>query len=311
MELKLFSGRGNLELSKRIAKAVGCELGKLTIRNFADGEIFVKFEENIRGADVFVIQSTQPPADNLMELLLIIDAAKRASAQRITAVIPYYGYGRQDKKDEPRVPISAKLVADLLTTAGADRVLTLDLHADQIQGYFNVPLDHLLSTYVIVQHFKDNSILDLSNTVVVAPDVGGTRKARHVGRALGGLPIAIVDKWRPAPNMVEVMNVIGDVEGKEVLIVDDIIDTGGTIANAAKALKERGAKKIYCWATHALLSGRAVERVEEAPLDRLYVSDSIPLRRTSYKIEVVSVAELLGEAIVRIHEGRSVSSLFV
>jgi len=311
MKLKLFSGRGNLELSKRIAKAVGCELGKLTIRNFADGEIFVKFEENIRGADVFVIQSTQPPADNLMELLLIIDAAKRASAQRITAVIPYYGYGRQDKKDEPRVPISAKLVADLLTTAGADRVLTLDLHADQIQGYFNVPLDHLLSTYVIVQHFKGNSILDLSNTVVVAPDVGGTRKARHVGRALGGLPIAIVDKWRPAPNMVEVMNVIGDVEGKEVLIVDDIIDTGGTIANAAKALKERGAKKIYCWATHALLSGKAVERVEEAPLDRLYVSDSIPLRRTSDKIEVVSVAELLGEAIVRIHEGRSVSSLFV
>jgi len=200
MELKLFSGRGNLELSERIAKAVGCGLGKLTIRNFADGEIFVKFEENIRGADVFVIQSTQPPADNLMELLLIIDAAKRASAQRITAVIPYYGYGRQDKKDEPRVPISAKLVADLLTTAGADRVLTLDLHADQIQGYFNVPLDHLLSTYVIVQHFKDNSILELSNTVVVAPDVGGTRKARHVGRALGGLPIAIVDKWRPAPN---------------------------------------------------------------------------------------------------------------
>ncbi len=307
-EIKVFSGSSNPSLGEKICKYLDIPPGKIILKKFSDGEIFVKIDENIRGRDVFIVQSTQPPGDNVIELLLMIDAAKRASARRITAVIPYFGYARQDKKDEPRVPISSKLIANLITTAGADRILTLDLHTDQIQGFFDIPVDHLYSAPVLVEHFKN---IDTSNYVIVAPDVGGAKRARGLAKRLNGLPIAIVDKRRPAPNVAFVMHLVGDIKDKCALIVDDIVDTAGTLTGAANLLREKGAKSIEAWCTHPVLSGPAKERIENSPIEKLYVTDTIPLRWNSPKIEVLSVANLLGEAIRRIHEEHSVSSLFI
>ncbi len=306
--LKIIIGRSNPELGKEIAEYLGVKPTDVIIKEFSDGEIFVKINENIRGMDVFIIQSTHPPAENIMELLLLIDAAKRASAQRVTAVIPYFGYARQDKKDEPRVPISAKLMANLLTTAGADRILTIDLHAAQIQGFFDIPVDHLLSTPVIIETFKDIAKDDL---VIVAPDAGGAKRAHEIAKKMGDLSMAIVDKRRPAPNLSYVTYVVGDVKDKNVLIVDDIVDTAGTLTGAAQALKDSGAKKVMAFCTHPVLSGKAKERIESSPIEKLYVANTIPLKWKSKKIVQVSLAKLFGEAIRRIHNEESVSSLFV
>jgi ribose-phosphate pyrophosphokinase len=308
-EMKVFSGTSNPELGRKICTYLGIAQGKIDAIRFSDGEIRVKIGENIRGKDVFIVQSTNPPAENLLELLIIIDAAKRASARRITAVIPYFGYARQDKKDEPRVPISAKLVADLITVAGANRVLAIDLHVEQIQGFFNIPFDHLYAAPVMIEHFKS---FDLSRFVVVSPDPGSVVRSRAVAKRLGNLPIAIIDKRRPEPNKAEVINIVGDVDGKDVLIVDDMIDTAGTIAGAAAALEKRGVKEIYVYCTHPVLSGKAMERIKNSPIKKLVVTDTIPLGEKKYDgITVLSVSDLLGEAIRRIHEERSISSLFV
>ncbi len=310
-KIKLFSGRANLTLTKKICKSLGLKLGKVSINNFADGEIKVKIKENVRGIDVFVVQPTNPPSENIFELLLIIDALKRSSAERITAVIPYYGYARQDRKDEPRVPISAKLIADLLSTAGASRVLTMDLHAEQIQGFFDIPVDHLYATPVLIDYCKQNK---MSNLVVVAPDTGRANRARGFAKRLGDhIPIAVIDKRRPMSNQVEVVNVIGDVKGKNVLIFDDIIDTGNTLVVAAKSLKQLGAKQIMACATHAVLSRDAVQKLENSYISKVIVTDTIQLapEKQSKKITVLSVSKLLAEAISRIHKGESVSSLFV
>lgn len=307
--IRVFQGNANPLLGKKICLYLGIEEGKIDVLRFSDGEIRVKIGENVRGKDVFIIQSTNPPAENLMELLIIMDAARRASARRITAVTPYFGYARQDKKDEPRVPISAKLVADLITVAGAQRILAMDLHVEQIQGFFNIPFDHLYAAPVIIEYFKQ---FDLSNFVVVSPDPGGVNRSRAIAKRLGNLPIAIVDKRRPEPNKSSVINIIGEVKGKDVLITDDIIDTGGTIAGASNALYERGAKDIFVCATHPVLSDDAVKRISSAPIKSLVVTDTIPLSNKKKDIiTVLSVSELLGEAIRRIHEERSVSSLFI
>jgi len=311
-KVKVFAGTSNPELAKKIVKYMGINLGEIFVTRFSDGEIFVKILENVRGKDVFLIQSTHPPAENLLELLIMIDAMKRASARRITAVIPYYGYGRQDKKDEPRVPISAKLVADLLSTAGAHRILALDLHAEQIQGYFNIPVDHLYAAPVIIEHIKRQDFYNIDELVIVSPDPGRAKKARAIAKRINNVPIAIIDKRRPAPNMAEVMNVVGEVEGKVAILVDDIVDTAGTLVGAAEAIIKNGAKRVFAYVTHPVLSSNACERIKNSPIEKLVVTDSIPLRdNCSADIEVVSVAELLGEAILRIHEERSVSTLFV
>lgn len=310
-KIKIFSGRANITLAKKICDKLGIELGKASIQDFADGEIKIKIEENVRGIDVFVVQPTLPPAENLLELLLMIDALKRASAERITAVIPYYGYARQDRKDEPRVPISAKLIADLIVTAGALRVLAVDLHAEQIQGFFNIPVDHLYATPVLVDYFSKS---DLSNLSVVAPDTGRANRARGFAKRLGdNIPIAVIDKRRPGPNEAEVVTVIGDVNSKDVLIFDDIIDTGTTLIAAAKALKSQGAKKIIACATHPVFSKNAVSKLEASTITEVTVTDTILLvpEKQSKKITVLSVAGLLAEAISRIHKGESVSSLFI
>jgi ribose-phosphate pyrophosphokinase len=283
----------------------------VSIQDFADGEIKIKIQENVRGIDVFVVQPTHPPAENLLELLLMIDALKRASAERITAVIPYYGYARQDRKDEPRVPISAKLIADLIVTAGTSRVLTVDLHAEQIQGFFNIPVDHLYATPVLVDYFSKS---DLSNLSVVAPDTGRANRARGFAKRLGdNIPIAVIDKRRPSPNEAEVVTVIGDVADKDVLIFDDIIDTGNTLIAAAKALKSQGAKKIIACATHPVFSKNTVSKLEASTITEVTVTDTILLAREkqSKKVTILSVAALLAEAISRIHQGESVSSLFI
>jgi ribose-phosphate pyrophosphokinase len=309
--IKVFSGRANLPLAQKICRKLDIELGKVSIQDFADGEIKIKIQENVRAIDVFVVQPTYPPAENILELLLMIDAMKRASAERITAVIPYYGYARQDRKDEPRVPISAKLIADLIVTAGASRVLTIDLHAEQIQGFFNIPVDHLYATPVLVDYFKKK---DLSNVVVVAPDTGRANRARGFAKRLGdNIPIAVIDKRRPSPNEAEVVTVIGDIDGRDVLIFDDIIDTGKTLIVAAKALKERNAQKIIACATHAVFSKDSVKRLENSDISEITVMDTIQLaaEKQSKKITVLSVSALLSEAIKRIHEGESVSSLFI
>lgn len=303
----IFGGRSNPALARKIAEAYGTSLGELTIRDFADSEIYVRFEESIRGSDLFIVQSTQPPAENWMELLLLIDAAKRASAARVTAVIPYFGYARQERKDQPRVSIAAKLMANTLTTAGIDRILTMELHAPQIQGFFDVPVDHLYGSVVLIDYLRQ---FDLSNLVVVAPDVGALKMARAYAQRLG-VTLAVIDKRRPQQNEAQVMNIIGDVEGKNVMLVDDIVDTAGTLTRAAAALRSEGALKIMASCTHALLSGPAYERIESSEIERLIITDTIPLERPSDKIEVVSVAGLFSNAIRRIYTDKSVSTLFV
>lgn len=304
--LKIFTGSNSEELSKSISKVLGIELGDCTLKKFSDGEIWVKYNENIRGRDVFIIQSTNPPSDNLMELLIMIDAAKRSSAMRVTAVIPYFGYARQDRKDQPRVSITAKLVANLLEKAGADRVITMDLHAAQIQGFFDIPVDHLYGSAVFVKHLLD---MNVKNIAVASPDVGGIKMARAYAKFLHA-SLILIDKRRPKPNVAEVMNIIGEVEGKNVLIIDDLIDTAGTFSNAVNALKDNGALEIYGACTHPILSGKAIERIDELPLKKLFVTDTIPFKETSKKIEVKSSASLFAEAIIRTNLNESISSLF-
>ncbi len=304
--IKIFSGRSNIPLAEKIAHEIGEPLGEREIVNFSDGEIWVKYSDNIRGADVFIIQSTFPPAENLMELLIMIDAAKRASALRVTGVIPYFGYARQDRKDQPRVAISSKLIANLLTHAGVDRVLTMDLHAAQIQGFFDIPVDHLYSSAVFVRYIKD---LKVPNLVVVSPDVGGIKFARAYATRLEA-DLVLIDKRRPKANVAEVVNIIGDVKGKNVLIVDDLIDTGGTFVAAVNALKTAGAADVYGACTHPVFSGNAFEKINSSPIKKLIVSDTVPLKRQSEKIEVRSVAKLFAEAIRRTYQNESISSLF-
>jgi len=308
--LTIFTGNANPRLAEKICDYLGVNPGKALVDRFSEGEIRVKIEQNVRGNDVFVIQPTSPPPnENLMELLIMIDALRRASAARITAVIPYFGYARQDRKDQPRVPISAKLVANLITTAGADRILTMDLHAGQIQGFFDIPLDHLFAVKIFVDHLKN--ALDLSNLVVVSPDVGGIKMARAYAKRLE-VPLAIVDKRRVSIDEAEVMNILGEVKGKDVCIVDDIVATAGSLVEAVQALKNKGAKDVYATITHPVLSGPAIERLKKADIKKLYVTDTIPVPEEKMvpKIEVLSVAELLGEAIKRIHKEESVSVLF-
>jgi ribose-phosphate pyrophosphokinase len=306
-EIKIFSGTSNLFLAEKIAKKLGQELGSIEFRRFSDGEIWVKYGENIRGSDVYLIQSTNPPSDNIMELLIMIDAAKRASAKRITAIIPYFGYSRQDRKDQPRVAITAKLIANLITTAGADRVMTMDLHAAQIQGFFDIPLDHLYGSSVFSGLFNDLS----DNLVVVSSDVGGIKMARAYAKRLHA-DLVVIDKRRPKQNMAEVVNIIGNVNNKDVLLVDDLIDTGGTFIGAIEALKTQGAKKIYGAVTHPILSGQAVERIQKSALEKLYVSDTVHFEADGKtdKIEVISASGLFAEAIRRTYNNESISSLF-
>lgn len=303
----LFSGNSNLPLAEKIAEKIGIPLGKIELKRFSDGEIWVKYGENIRGEDVFLIQGTNPPAENLMELLIMVDAAKRASAKRITAVIPYFGYSRQDRKDQPRVSISAKLIANLITVAGTDRVITLDLHASQIQGFFDIPFDHLYGSSIFTGLF--HSIED--NLSVVSPDVGGIKMARSYAKMLHA-GLVVIDKRRPKQNLAEVVNIIGNVDGKDVLLVDDLVDTAGTFVGAVEALKNQGAKRIFGAVTHPLLSGPAIERIANSSIEKLYVSDSINLegRVNTNKIEIVSAASLFAEAIIRTHKNESISSLF-
>ena len=305
----VFSGTANKKLSEKISKSLKIELGKLTVSHFSDGEIGVKVHENVRGKDVFVIQPTCPPVnENLIELLIILDALRRASASRITAVIPYFGYARQDRKDQPRVPITAKLVANILYGAGANRVLTLDLHAGQIQGFFDIPVDHLYGINTMVDYFKKTKT---NNLVIVSPDVGGIKMARaYAKRFRAGL--AIVDKRRNAPESIEVMNILGEVGGKNVIIVDDIVATGSSLVEAAKALKNAGAKKIFAAITHGILSNNAVGKINKSCIDSLIITDSIPLdkNKESKKVKVVSVGSLFAEAIERIHFEKSISVLF-
>ncbi|MDR2611964.1 MAG: ribose-phosphate pyrophosphokinase [Deltaproteobacteria bacterium] len=310
-DIVVFSGNSNKALALEICEALWQPLGKAQVRRFSDGEIFIELGENVRGRDTFVIQSTCSPVnDNIMELLLIIDALKRASARRITAVIPYYGYARQDRKAAPRVPISAKLVADLLTASGTTRVLAMDLHAGQIQGFFNIPVDHLFAAPILLQHIKS---LGTENIILVSPDAGGVERTRYLAKRLEA-PLAIVDKRRDAPGEAKAMNIIGDVKGKRALIVDDMVDTAGTLAQAAKVIVEKGATEVMALATHPVFSGEALRKIEESPLSQIAVTNSIPLSpagREMAKIKVLSVAKLLSEAIRRIHQEDSISSLFV
>ncbi len=306
--LLLLSGRANRPLAVEIGEQIGKSPDGATIKKFADGEIFVRIDRNARGRDVFIIQSTNSPAENIMELVLLIDAAKRASAARVTAVIPYFGYGRQDRKDQPRVAIGAKLVANLIVAAGADRVISIDFHQHQIQGFFDIPVDHLYAAPVFTQYFRN---LELDNLVVVAPDVGSAKMARGYARRLDAT-FAIIDKRRPKANMSEVLNVVGEVEGMNCLIVDDMVDTAGTLANAVHALKDRGASRVYAAATHALFSGPAVERLSSAPLEEMVVTNTIhiPEEKRFPNLKILSVADLLSKAIDHVHSNESVSQLF-
>ena len=309
-QLKVFGGRANIPLAKEICSNIGITPGEIKLTNFADKECRVQILENVRGADCFVVQPTSPPVnDNLMELLVIMDALTRASASRITAVIPYYGYGRQDKKDEPRVPITSRLVADLITISGANRVLTMDLHASQIQGFFRIPVDHLYARPVFLEHIKKMDIKDL---VVVSPDTGGAERARSFAKRIPA-SMAIADKRRPMPNKASIMHIIGKVKDKNIIILDDIVDTAGTLVEVAKTLKIKGAKDIYAACTHGVLSADAVERINKSPLKQLMVSDSINLEhfKDNKKIKIVSVAKLLGEAIIRAHNNSSINDLFL
>jgi ribose-phosphate pyrophosphokinase len=312
VKIKVFSGNANRPLAEEICRHLGIELGRAHVGRFSDGEFDFQILENVRGEDCFIVQPTCPPVDsNLMELLIMLDAFRRSSAKRITAVIPYYGYARKDRKDKPRVPISAKLVANLITEAGADRVLLLDLHAGQIQGFFDIPADHLFAAPVLVTYFQS---LELHNLTVVAPDAGGVERARAYAKRLNAR-LAIIDKRRDYDRLgeVEVMHVVGDVEGRTALIVDDIIDTAGTLVKAADALKGQGAEEILASATHAVFSGPALERIQEAPIKEVVVTNTIPLEKAcqSPKVKCLSVAGLLAEAIRSIHEESSVSKLFI
>ncbi|HZP02437.1 MAG TPA: ribose-phosphate pyrophosphokinase [Terriglobia bacterium] len=309
--LKVFSGNAHLALAREISEHLQRPLADAYVGRFPDGEVRLQVKENVRGADVFVIQPTcNPVNENLMELLIMLDALRRASAYRITAVMPYYGYARQDRKDRPRVPISSKLVADLLTSAGADRILALDLHAGQIQGFFDIPVDHLYATPVTVDYFRK---LKLKNLVIVSPDTGGVERARAFAKKLHA-PLAIIDKRRDDPNVVEMFNVIGDVQDKTCLIIDDLVDTAGTLAKSAEALKEKGAGKVYACCTHGVFAGDAIKKIISAPLEQVVATNSIPLSEEAGKcgrIKVLSVAKLLAEAIKSIHEETSVSKLFI
>jgi len=307
-QMMLLAGSANRPLAEEIAAELKQPLCQVTIRRFADGELFVKIDENVRGRDVYIIQATNTPAENLIELLLLIDAAHRASAARVTAVIPYFGYSRQDRKDQPRVAISAKLMANVITRAGADRVLAMDLHAHQLQGFFDIPVDHLYAAPVLTAHYR---MLRLHDPVVVAPDVGSAKMARGFAKRLNA-SLAIIDKRRPSANIAEVVNVVGEVEDKDCLIPDDLIDTAGTVSEAAKALKRLGARRIFVCATHALLSGPAVERLQEAPIEEIAVTNTIalPQERRFPKLTILSVGSLLAKAIANTHQDKSVSSLF-
>ncbi len=305
--LKIFTCNANPKLAEEITGYLGIELGKSHVQNFSDGETNITIDESVRGCDVFIVQSTCAPVnDNLMELLIMIDAMRRASARRITAVIPYYGYARQDRKSRGREPITAKLVANLIVQAGADRVLTMDLHAQQIQGFFDIPVDHLMGVPILADYYKG---LNLEDLVVVSPDMGGVTRARSLATRLG-VPLAIIDKRRPMPNVSEIMNIIGDINGKNVIMIDDIIDTAGTITNGAAALVERGAKSVYVSCTHPILSGPAYERLEKAPIKEIVTTNTIPTTKPMDKLTVLSVAPLMGEAILRIHNDSSVSEMF-
>ncbi len=311
-ELKIFGGRAHPALVTEICEYLNLEAGKVSAYNFSDGETFCQIDENVRGSDVFIVQPTcEPVNQNLMELLIMLDSFKRSSASRVTAVLPYYGYARQDKKDRPRVPITAKLVADLISRAGADRVLTMDLHADQIQGFFDVPVDHLFAAPVLLEAVRDLQIPDL---VVVSPDAGGVERARAIAKRLDA-GLAIIDKRRTAPNTAEVMHLIGDVEGCNALVVDDIIDTAGTLTKSVEALKSKGAQRVLAAGVHGILSGPALQRIADSPMEVVLITNTTPvdekLARLPDKLHPLSVAPLLGEAIRRIHENSSVSSLFV
>lgn len=310
--IKIFTGNAHPSLAREIAECVGVSVGESEVGRFSDGEISVNINETVRGADVFVVQSTCAPVnDYLMELLILMDAFKRASAGRITAVIPYYGYARQDRKAKARDPITAKLVADLITTAGADRVLTMDLHAAQIQGYFNIPVDHLLGVPILAKYYQQSFNFNEDEVVVVSPDLGSVTRARKFADRLHA-PIAIIDKRRPKANVCEVMNIIGDIKGKTAILIDDLIDTAGTIKNGANALMDLGAKEVYACCTHAVLSGPAVERIEDSPIKELVMLNTVPLpsEKRSDKIKVLSVAPVFAEAIKRIYEDISVSKIF-
>jgi ribose-phosphate pyrophosphokinase len=310
-KIRIFTGNANRALADAICDCLGTSVGSASVKTFADGEIYVQIDENVRGADVFVVQPTCTPVDrNLMELLLMIDALKRASADRVTAVLPYYGYARQDRKDKPRVPISAKLIASLIERAGANRVLALDLHAAPIQGFFDIPVDHLFAAPVMIEYFRNKAIDDL---MVVSPDAGGVERARAFGKRLNA-PLAIIDKRREEVNVAEVMHIVGDVEGSNCLIVDDLIDTAGTLVKAAEALIQAGAKSVTACATHAVLSDCAISRIRESPIQEVVLSDSIPLKEEAHgdpKFVTLSVAALLAKAITAIHGETSVSGLFV
>ena len=308
-ELKIFCGNANRELAEEIVEYLGVPLGEAKVKRFQDGEIAIAIDESVRGADVFVLQPTcNPTNDNIMELLIMIDALKRASARRITPVIPYYGYARQERKSRARDPITAKLMANLITTAGADRVVTMDLHAPAIQGFFDIPVDHLPGVPILAEYLRNKGLEDV---VVVSPDLGGVQRARNLAERIGA-SLAIIDKRRPEPNVSEIMNVIGDIKGKTVIMIDDIIDTAGTITQGAQALVDRGAKEVYACCTHPVLSGPALDRLEKSVLKEIVVTNTIPLdtEKKIPKIKMLSVAPLLGAAIVRIHEDLSVSKLF-
>lgn len=312
--IKVFSGNAHRDLAEDICRHLSCDLGKCATDRFSDGEFNFQIGENVRGTDVFIIQPTCPPTDqNLMELLIMIDTCKRASAERVTAIIPYFGYARSDKKDRPRVPIAAKLVANLLTTAGAERILTIDLHAAQIQGFFDIPVDHLYAAPIVVEYFRENPI---ENLIVVAPDTGGAERARAYAKRLNA-GLALCDKRREKANVAEVMNIVGDVSGKNCLIIDDMCDTGGTICKVAEALNKAGANEIYACFTHAVLSGKAIENISSSYIKKVIVTNTIPLNakgellKNESRIEVLNVAKLLASAIKSIHDETSVSSLFI
>ena len=304
--VSIFAGRASNDIGTRIAKAFGQELGNVIVNVFSDGEFQPSFEESIRGHSVYLVQSTMPPADNLMELLMMVDASRRASAGKIVVVIPYFGFARQDRKDRPRVPIASKLVANILTAAGIDRLITMDLHADQIQGFFDVPVDHIYSSKVFVSVIKS---LNLENMIFASPDAGGTRRAAAYAKAFG-TDFALCHKQRSRPNVIASMSLIGDVKGKDVILLDDMIDTAGTITKAANLIFDEGARSVRAFATHAVLSGDAYNRIENSAFTKVYVTDSIPLRQQSDKIEVISTAEMFAEALKKIENNESLSSLF-